>query len=643
LTNAICALLLLIPPLEGAQFVQNSGGAWRPLSQVLYGEEFQVEVVYPAARTEASKTASLTIGTGPARNVVLQRVSRSATVFRSQPMAIAATGQFAAKPGDLIRVSLDTYSAQATVIGNLKVTTSWGSGTKEILGLGSHRIEGQTKPIWVTKYEPAGGAPLTFEVALDVPAGTTPPSVQVDLTGATFTVNAFNRIGGSEVYSFEVSPRFRDDPARGTAIVPVSDLLRGTSSFVNQNAIEVTGYVTLRGKRFGNVAPNLLHIALQKLIVFVPGVFGSSITVNGFMAFPEASLLDSDFAKLACNQSGVPLTPPSAVDLFRKYAVETIYNVEDRAEYLEPPGLVKLYYDRIEPSKRVKPFILVAWPYDWRIELEKHVAAMFGSPATALKPPYPQGPSMRRLIEGFGETNGYLDDKVVLVGHSTGGVVMNGALRNPECTRVIDRAFFVDVPFWGAPKAYFVFLTGEMGIPFIRNSIMRRLAPNVPIVYYLAPTGRYPGAVTVSPAFRRDDGTSPTMIVSDLVRQGRLFDQYPGAREVDPWNILLEVAADIYHSSIQGPPLIGYEKVRVFWSQAPNSETIGSIYVDEDGYHFNKTTGDGTVPSVSQKADWPDECLVQIPTNPLHVPSPNEPFVWQTIVRTLTEDFRALR
>ncbi len=220
----------------------------------------------------------------------------------------------------------------------------------------------------------------------------------------------------------------------------------------------------------------------------------------------------------------------------------------------------------------------------------------------------------------------------------------------------VDQVFFIDVPFWGAPKAYYVYLQGDM-LPVIADKLMRQLAPNTPIVYYLAPSEQYPFPVAITQTHfdetpplvgeadtrvRRNVGQSVSSFMNALMDEARRSGGYPSKRNIDPWNIDLERDARLYHASVQGEPVIHWSNCYVFFSNSLNHDTPGPVYVVPGitrvkNFAYEKIEGDGTVPLASQRADFPDKCLIEIPTHPEHVPAPNEPFVWKTIIQKLAE------
>ena len=152
-------------------------------------------------------------------------------------------------------------------------------------------------------------------------------------------------------------------------------------------------------------------------------------------------------------------------------------------------------------------YTLIIHPYDWRADLtdaaaqlNQYIADLQSAPS-GLK----QAPDT--------------DDQVAVMGHSTGGVVIrramgpisdsdciDPALKNkphPAADSLISLAFYLSVPFNGAPKALPVLMTGlkepsERGwwplnrmIPFLVPETLVAISLVMPIVYHLATTSDY--------------------------------------------------------------------------------------------------------------------------------------------------------
>lgn len=516
------------------------------------------------------------------------------------------------------------------------------------------KIEGFRKSVVPVKYIP------NESVSLVVEGG--PKNSRAEVR-----VRVHNRRAGGSTIVFERNLELDfNDKEIGVFSIKMDDLLKESTSRVNQNAFEAWVSVGSGRRKHPAISKNLLHILKQKLILFIPGVFGSRIRVRGHddeEAFPEWSTgldWDPEFMWLKCNTSGVPLNEAVWLDLFRKFNFAPgddafIYrDLEDRDEVKNPPHYPFLYCDGV----RVPHYILRAWPYDWRLKLENAVDRLMGlSSDDTPWPPYAVPPSLPTIIKEAKEGTfddrenagphlyKYMDDKIAIACHSTGGLITRGVLCRQGIEDYVDKAFFINVPFWGAPKAYYVYLRGDM-VPFVNNKYMQSLAPNMPIIYYLAPTEKYPYVVAVLPGppnrevGRQPDQSVATAFMNGLIAEARRRKNvYPPAGQIDPWNKGLEKAAKMFHSSIQGEPRIGYENCHVFWSLAVKP-TPGPVFIDhtlEPPIDFRDVAGDSTCPAVSQRADFPPECRIKIPGDTEHVPAPTTTFVWEKIIEILSD------
>jgi pimeloyl-ACP methyl ester carboxylesterase len=451
-------------------------------------------------------------------------------------------------------------------------------------------------------------------------------------------------------------------------------LLDSLKTAVNTNVLDAV--VTVRDQPASRAvraeSKNVLHIFVQKLIVFLPGVAGSTIRmspatggspVEVFPVLSRNMVGESPINRLECKKDGSPVRPADELDLFRSYGVgdassidvvpilsralrvpldtTLVYDVERRPAITEPKDHPNLKVDGKGP---IRYYPIKVWPYDWRGRLETTADMLFSSRGEKVDPPYRDPPTIQRLIDAVKKDNPLLDDKVALVGHSTGGLVIRGAIVHAGATSVIDKAFYIDVPFFGAPKSYFVYLAGDMGIPLVATSLMRNLSPNMPIVYYLAPNLGYP-----DPIYRDKTGFAfdihfPSLLPK-IVKDAQAAGIYPKDK-IAEWNEGLQQAAFAYHRSVQTEPAIKWKNNYVFHSSrdaaagadCSSGMTIGVLKVGAREMECESTAGDYTVPLVSQLGDFAfqaDAEKIPIPGAPLHVPSPNVDFVWEEIVKRI--------
>jgi hypothetical protein len=352
----------------------------------------------------------------------------------------------------------------------------------------------------------------------------------------------------------------------------------------------------------------------------------------------EATRIDL-FRSYGVNSGATINTIPVASSVGRFFvAVSLVYGVEELDSVKEPVSHPKLSVN----GAPMPYYVFQPWPYDWRGRLEQQVDRLMGADngAGQVDAPYANPPTLASLIRVKKTKYLFLDDKVAVIGHSTGGLIIRGLLIRDGVDKYVDRAAFIDVPFYGAPKAYFVYLTGDMGVPFLGNEQMMMLAPDMPILYYLAPTKYYPQPVAKvggNPRYRLHlDAGDIMRDLLEAARNNRLYPQSgPLAKD---WNNDLDFAADLYHGAIHNFPIkIDLKNCLVFVSTA-EAKTIGAVRVGANGVEYDSVPGDGTVPLVSQIGDFADKAEVErrpIPGSPEHTMAPNREYVWQEIIRKL--------
>lgn len=83
-------------------------------------------------------------------------------------------------------------------------------------------------------------------------------------------------------------------------------------------------------------------------------------------------------------------------------------------------------------------------------------------------------------------------EKVDIVAHSTGGLIVKKYIVNNPETHHINKAVFVGVPNTGAPKAVKALIQGDSAdIPWLSSTEMKKLSRNFPVAYDLLPSQKY--------------------------------------------------------------------------------------------------------------------------------------------------------
>jgi triacylglycerol esterase/lipase EstA (alpha/beta hydrolase family) len=121
----------------------------------------------------------------------------------------------------------------------------------------------------------------------------------------------------------------------------------------------------------------------------------------------------------------------------------------------------------------VKNIDLFLFPYDWRYGVSNDNVNL-----------------LKQKIQSIVNQTG--SNKIDVVAHSTGGLLVKKYVMNFPDSHHVDKAVFVGVPNTGAPKAIKVFLQGDnFGIPWLADAEMKKIAENLPVVYDLSPSEQY--------------------------------------------------------------------------------------------------------------------------------------------------------
>jgi hypothetical protein len=575
------------------------------------------------------------------------------------------------KMNEIGKVPLDQLTVPTGIAGDFRVR--WEADTT--VAAPSLKIVGTEQGIVAMKYRPGRKATLAIEGA-DSDLARWVKSIEVRDAGP-------RRLNQSVTYS-RSQLRFEKN-ARGATVVSfdLDSLLRTLRTRQNVALLTAVVEMDFNGSKRRDSTTFALHPIQQKLMLFIPGAPGSRIVVKttadghckygddapevAFEAWPAFSLGhygDQPLRLLESNAAGESLCEVTSVDLFRSYGPKPAYDLTDREKPVDPSA-----YPRIaSPDGQIAYFILRPWAYDWRARVERHVDELLGSGSgTKAEPPYAKPPSLELVISDAKTRHPFLDDKIAIVAHSTGGLITRSLLTKPGVERMVDFAFFISVPFLGAPKAYWVYLTGDFEVELLGNTPTRHFAPNTPVLYYLAPSSRYPGTVFQFRSQRtlpwsriaRRPGQSVGGFVNDALTFMRDYRLYPPVGQVPGWNEALERDAARFHEGI-GASVLPRDRMMVFFSES-QSTTIGSIRVGPASpmeYRPDRlvlaefVNGDGTVPSVSQKGGslmagvepiliprGVDLAILALPPGPVwtpeHVSASREAFVWAKILERI--------
>jgi len=237
---------------------------------------------------------------------------------------------------------------------------------------------------------------------------------------------------------------------------------------------------------------------------------------------------------------------------------------------------------------------LFLFPYDWRYGVQQNNI-------DALK---------QRIAGILAFTDA---EKVDVIAHSTGGLLVKKYVMNSPSSHNIDRAVFVGVPNTGAPKAIKALLTGDhFGNPFLALSEMKKIAKNLPVVYDLSPSKQYYDrkgsyvSILNNPLFGSDTTTDLSF---DETNNFLINDHGMNSQAISNADSLHSSSFDDYDLRTSGIDLysvVGCKAGTIGKITERRSGTVFGTIVD---YLIGETPGDGTVPL---------ESATNLPIDPSH-------------------------
>jgi hypothetical protein len=357
------------------------------------------------------------------------------------------------------------------------------------------------------------------------------------------------------------------------------------NALVNENLFDfrfkLNGVTEDDGSPVQGQSRNRVFLYCRKTIVFLPGLFGSQVQftlpsgeVVGFPDFwneraraigeavsnvpglgplvnigtqiPDMRFQHADV--LECDDKGIPLIPCPKPTLLMLHGLRFVgFDVINPFTSCHAARMAMLP----DVPENFRLYTLIIYPYDWRADLTDAAAGLIKH-LTELR----DGPAADALGKAPDT-----DDRVTVMGHSTGGVVIRRALATidaSECTgsdpavqnfgrpsadTLINFAFFLSVPFSGAPKAGAVLMTGldapqgNRQIPVLIPDSLVAVSLSMPIVYHLHTSGKYNHRPSTSPSRPpgqpRDAEADKAAFVRDVLAAGLM---------PTPWLVRADVA-----------------------------------------------------------------------------------------------------
>lgn len=221
---------------------------------------------------------------------------------------------------------------------------------------------------------------------------------------------------------------------------------------------------------------------IKRPVLIVPGMLGTDITKGSEKLWLDlgrnfTDVGDQFMDPLQLNADLTPLdTTLSAGDVIGKETVSVGIGKVSIFDYTF--GLIQEFKNQgyIEGTD------LFTFPYDWRYG----VSGIMSNGQTNVD-------LLRQKIQAIRDQTG--SDKVDIVAHSTGGLLVKKDVAAYPTDHHIGKAVFVGVPNIGAPKAAKVLLSGDsFGIPWLSDGEMQKISENLPVAYDLLPSAQYMAA-----------------------------------------------------------------------------------------------------------------------------------------------------
>jgi pimeloyl-ACP methyl ester carboxylesterase len=264
-----------------------------------------------------------------------------------------------------------------------------------------------------------------------------------------------------------VFPMFFDRSGTGTDFSMVGD---SSTSFRTHN-IQYGEFIN-----YGTPAFEIRDTKHNPVLI-IPGVMGTEMFENSNrlwldLAHNFSDIGDQFMDSLGFNNNLIP----TQIDIgLGKVIDKEVFNIgiSNISIFDYTNGLVQEFLSQGYKGGFSSTSDLFTFPYDWRYGISDSNVSL-----------------LKSNIEDIRAQTG--SDKVDIVAHSTGGLLLKKyAIDNPTDNH-IGKAVFVGVPNTGAPKAVKTLLQGDdFGNPFLADSEMKKLAENFPVVYDLTPSEQY--------------------------------------------------------------------------------------------------------------------------------------------------------
>lgn len=217
---------------------------------------------------------------------------------------------------------------------------------------------------------------------------------------------------------------------------------------------------------------NNVKVQGKNPVLVVPGLTGTEMKEGDELLWPDVFRMIN------------PLNSDDFMDTlsFNKDLEPVSNSVEKDAVVRNPYGLYD-YADGLINEFKNQGYTenenLFTLPYDWRYG----VSGKFADGTTNVD-------LLAQKIQDIMTQTG--SDKVDVVAHSMGGLIVKEYAMNHPTDNHIGKAVFVGVPNTGSPKSAKILLEGDnLGIPGLSDQEIKKISQNMPAVYDLLPSQQY--------------------------------------------------------------------------------------------------------------------------------------------------------
>ena len=331
--------------------------------------------------------------------------------------------------------------------------------------------------------------------------------------------------------------------------------------------------------------------SLSKVVIIVPGISATSLTdgqndvwsphnIGGALDLVKygyngiKSFINHDVPLLSCDYSGLPIHPQ--------------VKVSDEDNGYMDNNLIKDYYGELGNSLKAQGYSVYYFGYDWRLDNSFTAKAL----DTFI--------NEKMRIHGV--------NKISIVAHSMGGLVTAKYIANGNAKK-IDKLVTIATPYLGAPKALYIFETGNFlggASDILMASQLKKLVPNLKTVYQLLPSPQYFSVNNTYYIKKYID--KPGWGTGDTVTKIETYAESKKLMQSRDWMNAGHLGiAESFHNSLNLYNSLW--SVDSYFIIGDKESTIGSVKMQYDKYgNFQKATdlgiinGDGTVPIVSAQA-----------------------------------------